>query len=299
MPPPVGIIGLGLLGEALARRLIAASVEVLGFDVDAAKTEKFAGIGGKAAGTIGAVARAATTIVLAVFDTDQVEGVIEGELVPAAYGAHRLVLCASTCDPDRIAALAARLAPRGIRLLDTPVVGSSTQVAAGDSLALIGGEAAAIAEADAVLDVLFPVRVRVGKAGDGGRAKLALNLVLGLNRLALAEGLVFAEGIGLDPALFLDVARRSTAYSRVMDNKGPRMVRGDFSPEARVAQHLKDVDLMRAKAHEIGQELPALAAHADLLSACVMSGEGDLDNSAIVAELRRRRKRHARKGKPV
>ena len=69
----------------------------------------------------------------------------------------------------------------------------------------------------------------MGAAGNGGRAKLAINHMLGLNRLVLAEGLVFAERLGLEPAAFLDVARQSAAYSQVMDIKGPKMVSGDYS----------------------------------------------------------------------
>ena len=130
--------------------------------------------------------------------------------------------------------------PRGIRYLDVPVSGTSDQVRRGDGVALIGGDKAIADEVAPVLDALFARRFHVGKIGDGGRAKLAVNLILGLNRLALAEGLVFAERLGLDPAAFLEVAQGSASYSQVMDTKGPKMVRGDFSPEGRVKQTLKD-----------------------------------------------------------
>jgi 3-hydroxyisobutyrate dehydrogenase-like beta-hydroxyacid dehydrogenase len=125
--------------------------------------------------------------------------------------------------------------------------------------------------------------------GDGGRAKLAVNLILGLNRLAMAEGLTFAERLGLDPAAFLEVARRSAAYSQVMDVKGAKMTGGDFAPEGRVTQHLKDVHLMLEQAERVKQQLPMLEVHADVLEACVREGEGDLDNSAVIKEIRRRR----------
>jgi 3-hydroxyisobutyrate dehydrogenase-like beta-hydroxyacid dehydrogenase len=140
-----------------------------------------------------------------------------------------------------------------------------------------------------VLDAVFASRFHVGGLGDGSRAKLAVNLILGLNRLALAEGLVFAERLGLDPAAFLDVARGSAAYSQVMDTKGPKMVAGDFSPEGRVRQTLKDVHLMLAQARARGQRLPLLEVHRDVLEACVRHGEQDLDNSRVVEEIRRRR----------
>ena len=139
------------------------------------------------------------------------------------------------------------------------------------------------------MDALFVRRFHVGKIGDGGRAKLAVNLILGLNRLAMAEGLVFAERLGLDPAAFLDVARGSASYSQVMETKGPKMVRGDFSPEGRAKQTLKDVHLMLDQAASAGQKLAMLELHADVLEACVRAGEADMDNSVIIKEVRRRR----------
>ena len=111
---------------------------------------------------------------------------------------------------------------------------------------------------------------------------------LGLNRLALAEGLVFAERLGLDAAEFLNVARGSASYSQVMETKGPKMVQGDFSPEGRVRQTLKDVRLMLDQAAAAVQKLPMLEVHADVLEACVRAGEADLDNSAVIREVRRR-----------
>src|SRR5262249_58824020 len=95
---------------------------------------------------------------------------------------------------------------------------------------------------------------------------------VGLNRLALAEGLVFASRLGLDPAAFLEVARGAASYSQVMDTKGPKMVAGDFSPEGRVKQTLKDAQLMLEQAHRKGQRLPTLEIHADVLEACVRAG---------------------------
>jgi len=223
--------------------------------------------------------------VLAVFSTEQVEDVIEHGLMPAAAG--KLVICTSTCDPDRIATLGTRL-DRDIRFLEVPVSGTSAQVRHGDGVGLIGGDAAVAQLAAPVLDALFPKRFHIGKIGDGGRAKLAINLILGLNRLALAEGLVFASRLGLDPAAFLEVARASAAASQVMDTKGPKMVASDFAPEGRVRQTLKDANLMLAQARAIGQELPLVEVHAAVLQACVGRGEGEKDNSIVIEEIRRR-----------
>jgi 3-hydroxyisobutyrate dehydrogenase-like beta-hydroxyacid dehydrogenase len=139
-----------------------------------------------------------------------------------------------------------------------------------------------------VLDVLFPKRFHVGKVGDGGRTKLAVNLILGLNRLALAEGLVFAERVGLDLAAFLDVARNSAAYSQIMDIKGAKMIAREYAPEGRVRQTLKDVHLMLEQAQAKGQQLPLLQVNAEVLESCVRRGDGDLDNCNVIEEIRRR-----------
>jgi len=288
-PRPVGLIGVGLLGQALAHRLRAAGFEVVGFDVDAAKSAKLAELGGRPTGSVADLARRCDPIVLAVFSTDQVEAVVEGQLLPAlGEGSGKVVLCASTCAPHRLAALRWRVPPRGLRPLETPVSGASGQVSRGEGVGLIGGDPQVVSAVEPVLRAMFPTYFHIGKVGDGGRAKLAVNLILGLNRLAMAEGLTFAERLGLDPAAFLEVARRSAAYSQVMDVKGEKMTSGEFTPEGRVTQHLKDVHLMLEQAERANQRLPLLEVHADVLEACVRQGEGDLDNSAVIKEIRRR-----------
>jgi 3-hydroxyisobutyrate dehydrogenase-like beta-hydroxyacid dehydrogenase len=286
---PVAIVGLGLMGEVYAQRLIAAGMAVTGYDIDPMRRARLAEIGGRPANTIAELAGPSRCIIVAVFNTDQVEDVIENHLLPAlGEGSNKIVLCMSTCDPDQVSALAARVVPRGIRYLDVPVSGTSDQARRGGGVALIGGDLAVADEVRAVLDALFARCFHVGKIGDGGRAKLAVNLILGLNRLAMAEGLVLAERLGLDPAAFLDVARGSASYSQVMDTKGAKMVRRDFSPEGRVRQTLKDAHLILDQAEAAGQPLPMLALHADVLEACVRAGEGDMDNSIIIEEVRRR-----------
>lgn len=284
----VGLVGLGLMGEVLAGRLLKAGFAVIGFDIDPAKNARLAALGGNAAGALAEVA-ACDRIVLAVFNTDQVEEVVEKTLMPVARKS-TVVICTSTCDPDRIAALAARLEKTALRFLEAPVSGTSEQVRRGEGVGLIGGEPQIAAAAAPILDAMFPRRFHIGKVGDGGRAKLAVNLILGLNRLALAEGLVFAERLGLDGQAFLQVARGAASYSQVMDTKGAKMLAREFSPEGRVKQTLKDVHMMLDQARRVGQDLPMLKVHADVLESCVRQGEGERDNSIIVEEIRRRRR---------
>src|SRR6266545_4317769 len=126
----VGVIGLGLMGEVLAGRLMAAGFGVKGYDVDPAKNAKLTAMGGQAASSPGDVA-ACDTVALAVFNTDQVEEVAEKALLPnARHGT--IVLCTSTCDPDRIQALGERLKGTTLRFLETPMSGTSEQVRVGD-----------------------------------------------------------------------------------------------------------------------------------------------------------------------
>src|ERR1700704_2080483 len=203
---PVGVIGIGLLGQAFVHRLLGAGFEAVGFDVDSAKNARLAELGGEPALCVADLAQRCDPLVLAVFSTDQVESVVESELLPAlGGGSGKIVLCASTCDPERIAALGERVAMRGLRLLETPVSGASGQVSRGAGAWLTGGAPDFSAEVEPVLRAIFPTYFHIGKIGDGGRAKLAVNLNLGLNRLAVAEGLVFAERLGLDPEAFLKV----------------------------------------------------------------------------------------------
>jgi 3-hydroxyisobutyrate dehydrogenase-like beta-hydroxyacid dehydrogenase len=288
MSAPVAIVGLGLMGEVYAGRLLDANIPVTGFDIDPARQTRLGEMGGRPVQSLMELAKPSRCIIIAVFSTDQVEDVVENHLLPAlGEGSGKIVLCMSTCDPDRVAALAGRVIPRGIRYLDVPVSGTSDQVRRGDGVALIGGDIAIADEVGDVLAALFARRFHIGDVGDGGRAKLAVNLILGLNRLALAEGLVFAERLGLDPAAFLEVARGSASYSQVMETKGPKMVQGDFSPEGRVRQTLKDARLMLDQAAAVGQRLSMLEVHAKVLEACVRAGEADLDNSAVIREVRR------------
>jgi len=284
----IGIAGLGLLGSALADRLLTNGFSPKGYDIDFAKTAAFANTGGVAA-TLDEIARC-DIVLLAVFDTSQVEDVVEHALLPAVTpGTPKTVLCASTCDPDRIAALIANVAPHGLRMIEAPVSGSSAQVRNGDGVGLIGGDRDTIDGVADILDALYPKWFFMGASGNGGRAKLAINHMLGLNRLVLAEGLVFAERLGLDPKSFLDVARRSAAYSQVMDIKGPKMVSGDYAPQGFIHQSLKDFHLILEQAARRGQEMPLAAVNAAVLDACVKHGEGERDNSAVIEEIRRRK----------
>jgi 3-hydroxyisobutyrate dehydrogenase-like beta-hydroxyacid dehydrogenase len=154
---------------------------------------------------------------------------------------------------------------------------------------MVGGDPKAYERCGDLWAAMGGRAMHVGANGDGARLKLATNLVLGLNRAALAEGIVLAEAMGLDPGQTLEVLRASAAYSRIMDSKGSKMIGGDFTPVARLSQHLKDVRLMLGAAAECGLPLPFTETHRDVLERAEVEGWGDLDNSAIIKTLRKDR----------
>jgi 3-hydroxyisobutyrate dehydrogenase-like beta-hydroxyacid dehydrogenase len=280
------------MGTACGTRLLAAGYRVIAYDVDTAALNKFEATGGETTASLAELVRTCSHFVLAVFNTDQVEAIIEGAqgllaLAPGDAGP-MVVVCVSTCDPDRIAALFARIPAARLRFVESPISGTSEQTRRGEGLALVGGDSTAVQAAAPIVEAICPRRHHLGPAGSGGRAKLGINLILGVNRAALAEGLVFVERMGLDAAAFLEVARESAAYSQIMDVKGPTMLQGDFTPRGKVKQSLKDFELMQEQAARLNQRLPLAETYIDLVEGCIAHGEAELDNSIVIQEIRRR-----------
>ena len=278
---PTGIIGLGLMGTALSARLLGAGIRVTGFDIDATRCSAFRARGGALAASPGKLAARCRTIVVAVFNADQVCALVD-ELKRSAGLTGSLMICTTTCAPDEIAEIARRAADIGLALVEAPISGTSAELLDGSAMALIAGEASAVEAGSAILDILCPQRVNVGNIGDASRTKLAINLILQNNRAALAEGIAFAESLGLDAATFLATARTSAAYSRVMDTKGEKMLTRDFTPQSHISQTLKDAELILKEAQAKGLPLPMTTTQAGLLRAAIALRGADSDSAAII-----------------
>ncbi len=287
----VGLIGIGLVGTALAENLLADDFEVIGFARREAKRIELERLGGRAARSIGEVAKAADRVILSLPDSTVVEEVVLGKGGLLESGTNlRIIVDTTTGEPERTESLAQRLLGRGIHLLDAPISGSSEQIRRREGVILIGGERAAYESSLDLFQVLSEKHYYLGGSGAGSRAKLASNLILGLNRLVLAEGLVFAERLGLDLDAFLAMAKATPAYSCAMDTKGRKMIENDFTPQSRIRQHQKDLRIMLEYAERLGQELPLARLHKEVLERCMTRGEGDLDTSGVIRELRRMKK---------
>ncbi|MCC7341830.1 MAG: NAD(P)-dependent oxidoreductase, partial [Bryobacterales bacterium] len=193
----------------------------------------------------------------------------------------KIILDTTTGNPDDVARHARLFAVRGVSYLDCEIGGSSRQAASGDAIVICGGEPAAVESARGLLDAISPRVFHTGPAGTATRMKLALNIAIGLHRAVLAESLTFAERNGIDPALALEILKASPAYSRAMDVKGTKMLMRDYTPDARLAQHLKDVRIILSTGSDLGAYLPLSEVHERLLSKAVELGLGGMDNSAV------------------
>ena len=289
MKENIGLVGIGLVGTALAEHLLAAGFGVVGFDVDAARCTRLEELGGRAVDGPAAVADASRRVLLSLMTTDIVEKVVEGRGgLLAGQAAPRCIIDTTTGDPDRTAALAERLARRSVPYLDATISGSSRQIRDRQALFMVGGAKDAFDACADLFNAVTEKAVHLGPSGSGSKAKLASNLILGLNRLALAEGLVFAEALGLELEPFLELLKRSPAYSVAMDVKGHKMLSGDFAPQAKIAQHHKDVTIILDYAGKAGVKLPLTQTHLALLAAAIQAGDGELDNAAVIRQIRRR-----------
>jgi len=186
-------------------------------------------------------------VLVSLYTTEVVEAVL-AEL-DAGLQEGRILIDTTTGDPDRTAALGARLAARGVHYLDAPISGASQQTRDGEATIMVGGTEDAFAACTDLWRVMGRKVFHVGPGGSAARMKLITNLVLGLNRAALAEGLAFAEALDVSPSKALEVMTGSNAYSRAMDVKGRKMVQRDFEIQTRLSQHLQEVRLD----HNIGR----------------------------------------------
>jgi 3-hydroxyisobutyrate dehydrogenase-like beta-hydroxyacid dehydrogenase len=276
----IGLIGVGLMGTALAERLLGGGFAVFGYDVDPARREVLVSLGAQPAASAGAVLSACSRVLLSLPDLGVVTSVLSAEAASLQFG--QVLVDTTTGAPPQAERLGADLAERGVGYLDATISGSSAQARRAEVTLLVGGPEDAFARCRDLFRCFARIAHHVGPCGSGAKMKLVTNLVLGLNRAALAEGLAFASALGLDATLALSLLRDSMAYSRIMDSKGEKMVRGDFEPEARLTQHLKDVRLILAAAEASGLQLPLSLAHRRLLEAAETAGYGAIDNSAII-----------------
>ncbi|OGA45844.1 MAG: hypothetical protein A3G25_17835 [Betaproteobacteria bacterium RIFCSPLOWO2_12_FULL_63_13] len=285
MKPTIGFVGLGLMGGSLSRHLLAAGFELIVHDADPDKVEAVVKAGGTAAGAPEQIASQVDIIVLSLPDSKVVSAVVNDALRLFEIGRQGLiVLDTSTAAPAVSVAMAAKLGERGIEMLDSTISGTATMCAAKESLFMVGGTKEAYEQCVPLFAAMAKDSIYMGPSGTGAAIKLVVNLVLALNRMALAEGLTLARKAGLDQAQTLDVLKKSAAYSKAMDQKGPRMVNRHFvPPEGLLGMQYKDVQLMLELGDKLNCPLPLLSLNAAALAAEIAKGRDHWDTSDIIS----------------
>jgi 3-hydroxyisobutyrate dehydrogenase-like beta-hydroxyacid dehydrogenase len=285
MKKRIGFVGLGLMGRGMVRNLLSAGFPVVGYDIDNGKMEALVENGFQKAASPEALPGMVDLIILSLPNSAVVNHVVADSLKLFESETKGLILIdTTTADPVMSEALALRLKERGIEMLDATISGTSKMCAEKDVTFMVGGCEDTFKECEPILSVLGGKIFYMGGNGSGAMAKLVVNLVLGLNRMVLAEGLCLAKKAGMDPKRTLEVLKESAAYSKAMDQKGQKMVDKELLiPEGKLAFHLKDVRMMLDLGHRVNAPLILSSLHAQALEAEVAKGRGEWDNADIIS----------------
>ena len=283
----VGVVGLGLLGGAVGSRLLAAGHAVMGFDVVRERVAALEARGGKGADSVAAVARSADAVLTILPSLATVEDVVLGPtgLIGAARPDQPIVQM-STISPALTERLAAALAARGLAFLDCPVSGTSSMVERGDGIIFVGGERALYDRWRPMLEAILPRAVFIGRAGQAMVLKLIANLLVGVHSAAAAEALAMARRAGLDLGLALDLLAKSAASSRMLEVRGPMMVRDEFPAQMKLDLFMKDLHLIQDAAGAVGAPVPLTDVAERLYASALAAGYHHEDLSVVIRALR-------------
>jgi 3-hydroxyisobutyrate dehydrogenase len=286
MTERIGFIGLGIMGGGMVRNLLKAGFDVRVWNRTTARMAELAADGATPTSGPAELAAQSEIIISCVSDTPDVEavllgagGVIEG-IRPGT-----LVIDMSTISPQATLAIAERLAARGAHMLDAPISGGSEGAARGTLSIMVGGAATDLARAMPVLQAMGTTITHVGALGAGQTVKLANQILVVGNMLAVAEALLFAQAGGVDLQKALAAVVGGAAGSWMLSNRGPQVLARDWRPGFTIKLQQKDLRLVLAAADELGVPVPGTSLIFQLyrtLEAQGLSGEG---NHALVKAL--------------
>jgi len=283
MKERIGFVGLGMMGAPMSRNLLKAGHEVAVFDVDASRIEEIADVGARAAESPADAASGADVTITMVPDSQDVEAAIAGTRgIIEGAGRGSVVVDMSTISPATSRTLAARLAERGVDMLDAPVSGGVIGAQNAALTIFVGGDEAVFERCLPVLRAMGGAVTHMGPSGAGHTAKLA-NQILGAGcMIGVAEGLVFAKKAGLDLKTFVEAAMQGAAASWTLGNQAPRVMDGDFSPGFMVKHIQKDLRLAHEVAGDVGVVMPMAGIVQQLYLALQAEGNQELGHHAIV-----------------
>ena len=286
----VGLVGLGLLGAAVASRLRGQGHEVVGHDVLPEKIQGLVALGGRGAPSAAAVARGSDVVCTLLPTLASVEEAILGDSgIVAGAPAGLTVIQMSTISPALTRRLAQEVGGRGLSFLDCPVSGTSSMVSRGEGMIFVGGERPLAERWRPLLEAILPRAVYVGSVGQAMALKLVANLLVALHTAAAAEALLMAERAGLDPTLALEVLAASAAGSRMLDVRGPMIVRREFPPQMKLDLFMKDLALITEAGEQVDAPLPLTRVARQLYGTARGAGHGGEDLAVVITALERLR----------
>jgi 3-hydroxyisobutyrate dehydrogenase len=285
---PVGFVGLGNMGGPMALNLLKHGFALVVHDIDRAKLEPLRARGAVVAESAEGVAAAADRVICMVETTAQAETVITGErgFVHGTKAGH-IVICMSTIDPFVARRLAETLRARGVAMLDAPVSGGTERAASGTLSIIAGGEAATFEACRDLFKAMGTNLFHVGPLGHGLAMKLVNNMLIQVNRVAVAEALVLGVKAGLDPRMIYDVVRVSTGTSFAFETGVPKILARDFSPGGTVDITYKDQELETAFAKQLGVPLLLANVTQQLYQMARAAGYNKEDGLAVIKVLER------------
>ena len=287
MSQRVGIVGMGLMGQAFIKNMRETGFEVQGFDVEPKRMDDLSEQGGHPVETPAAAARGVNFVITSLPTSDVAReatfgpgGIAEG----AKEGLY--LLDTTTSRPEDSVRLAEDLAGRGVRFLDSAVSGTSTMAVAKDLVVIAGGEAEDFDACRAVFAGFSRAAYHMGPAGSGARTKLVINMILAGNRLALAEGLMLGTKVGLEMDTLLEVLKDGACSSKTMIDKGPKMIHADYSKQGQVKTSLKDSRLMLEQGRLHGSPMLFTNIWSQVLQMAYERGYAEEDTVAFYEVLR-------------
>jgi 3-hydroxyisobutyrate dehydrogenase len=279
----VGFVGLGLMGQAFTKRLVATGHRVTGYDVVAGKMARAQAHGVRPAQSAAEVARASRSVHTCVMTKDDLGAAVFGPNGIAGGGARGKVLVDhSTTEVAVTTEFAARLeAETGMRWVDAPVSGGPPAAEAGTLAIMAGGDEADLAVVRPVLEDLGTC-THMGPLGAGQVTKMVNQVLVLSNYCVLAEALVLAEAGGVDAARIPTALGAGYAGSTMLQRLYPRLVARDFAPAGYAFQALKDLDMVHSLAKQLGVPTPMTSQAANLFRTLVSKGHGQLDGIAVL-----------------
>jgi 3-hydroxyisobutyrate dehydrogenase-like beta-hydroxyacid dehydrogenase len=287
MTQRVGIVGMGLMGQAFIQNMRKSQFMVQGFDLDPRRVDQLRELGGHPVDTPADAAKDVDCLIVSVPTSDISREVSLGANGIAEGAAEGLYVCdTTTARPEDSESLFADLAERGIRYMDSCVSGTSTMAEAGDLVVIAGGNEADFEACKPYFEGFSRAAYFMGPAGSGARTKLVINLILAGNRLALAEGMVMGEKAGLEANNLLKVLQDGACSSKTMIDKGPKMINADYSKQGQIKVSVKDSRLMLEQGQRLGSPMLLTSVMQQVLQAAYEKGYGEKDTVSFFEILR-------------